>query len=68
MPDLGHYEMTVLLAWGGTLLALAGLIGQTLWRASEVRRALEAQEARSQSDRATERAADRATEQAGGNG
>lgn len=68
MPDLGHYEMTVLLAWGGTLLALAGLIGQTLWRASEVRRALQAQEARSQSDRATERAADRATEQAGGNG
>ncbi len=64
MPDLGHYEMTVLLAWGGTLLALAGLIGQTLWRACEVRRALEAQEARGQSGRAT----DRATEKVGGNG
>jgi len=52
MPDLGTYVATVLMAWGGTLLALAGLIGQTLWRAREVRRALEAQEARTASDRA----------------
>jgi heme exporter protein D len=44
MPELGKYAVTVLSAWGVTLVLLAGLIGLTLWQSRRVRRALDAQE------------------------
>lgn len=43
-PDLGKYASTVLSAWTVTLVLLAGLVGLSLWRSRQVRRALEAQE------------------------
>jgi len=44
MVDLGKYAVTVLSAYGVTVLLLAGLIGLTLWQGARVRRALDAQE------------------------
>jgi heme exporter protein D len=46
MVDLGKYAVTVLSAYGVTVLLLAGLIGLTLWQGARVRRALDAQERR----------------------
>lgn len=43
-PDLGKYATTVLSAWAVTLILLAGLVGLSLWRSRQVRRALDAQE------------------------
>jgi len=46
MPDLGRYAVAVLGSYAVTLGALALLVAWVLWRASRVRRALEAIEAR----------------------
>jgi heme exporter protein D len=46
MPDLGKYAGTVLSAYGATLVLIAGLILLSLWQSRKVRRALEAQEGR----------------------
>lgn len=43
-PELGKYAVTVLSAWGVTLVLLAGLVGLTLWQSLRVRRALDRQE------------------------
>lgn len=45
-PELGKYALTVLGAYGAALVLLAGLVGQSLWRARRVRRALEEREER----------------------
>ena len=41
MPELGKHTATVLVAYGVTLLLLAGIVALTLWRGARVRRALE---------------------------
>jgi len=46
MVELGKYAVAVMSAYGVTVLLLAVLIGQTLWRGARVKRALAAQEAR----------------------
>lgn len=46
MPELGKYAYTVLSAYGVSLGLLLGLIGLTLRRSGQVRRALAAQEQR----------------------
>ena len=46
MPELGKYAAEVLSAYALTLLLLAGLIAATWLRSRQVRRALEAAEAR----------------------
>lgn len=48
MPDLGKYAVTVLSAYGVSLVLVAGLIVASLWRSARVRKALAAQEARMQ--------------------
>lgn len=50
MPELGKYTVTVLGAWGATLVLLAALIVVTLWRGRQVKRALRAQEDRMKTD------------------
>lgn len=46
MPDFGKYTVTILGAWGTTLVLLAGLVALTLIRGTKVKRALKAQEER----------------------
>lgn len=46
MPDLGKYAVTVIAAYGATIVLLAALVGATLWRARAVRAALARQEDR----------------------
>lgn len=46
MPDLGRYTVEVLSAYGGTMLAIALLIGWSVWRARRVLHDLRAAEAR----------------------
>jgi len=46
MPELGKYTVTILGAWGATLLLLAVLVAMTLIRGARVKRALRAQEER----------------------
>ncbi len=46
MPDLGKYAVTVLSAYGVSLLLIALIIVQSLLRARRVRRELEQAEAR----------------------
>lgn len=46
MPDLGKYAVTVLGAYGATLLLLGGLVMTTWLRARSVRRRLAQAEAR----------------------
>jgi len=46
MPELGKYTVTILGAWGATLLLLAVLVAMTLIRGVRVKRALRAQEER----------------------
>lgn len=41
MPDLGKYAVTVLSAYGATVILLAILVAATLWRGRKVRRAME---------------------------
>ncbi len=50
MPDLGKYAVTVLSAYGATIVLLAGLVALSLWRGAKVRRALDQQEARMRRD------------------
>jgi heme exporter protein D len=47
IPELGKYAGTVLSAYAASLLLLMALVVLTLWRAARVRRALEAQERKS---------------------
>ena len=47
MPDLGKYAVTVLSAYGASLGLIAGLVIFILWRSARVRRALDAQERKS---------------------
>ena len=44
MPDLGKYAVTVLSAYGVSLVLILGLVALTLWRSVRVRQSLEAQE------------------------
>lgn len=44
--DLGKYALTVLSAYGVTILLIGGLVLLTLWQGNRVRQALEAQEER----------------------
>ncbi|PKP69945.1 MAG: heme exporter protein CcmD [Alphaproteobacteria bacterium HGW-Alphaproteobacteria-4] len=46
MPELGKYAVSVMSAYGVTVVLLVGIVAQSLWRAARVRRALEAQEQR----------------------
>lgn len=46
MPDLGKYAGDVLMAYGATLLLLAGLIWWSLVRSAKVKRLLKAAEER----------------------
>lgn len=46
MPEMGKYAVTVLGAYGATLVLLIGLVVQTLLRGAKVKRALAAQEER----------------------
>ena len=46
MPELGKYAVTVLSSYGVTILLVAALVAQTIWRGRKVRRALEEREAR----------------------
>lgn len=47
MVDLGKYAVQVLLAYGGSLLLLFGIVGLSVWRARRVRRELDRTEERS---------------------
>ncbi len=49
MPDLGRYAAEVLSAYAVSLVLLAGIVAQSLWRARRVARALEAAERRARS-------------------
>lgn len=51
MPDLGPYAEAVLGSYAVTLGALGLLVGWVLWRARQVRRALEVIEARQKGGR-----------------
>lgn len=51
MPDLGTYATEVLLAYGGSLAALALLIAVSVAQARRVRRQLDDIEGRRRSDR-----------------
>ena len=44
--DLGKYAVTVLSAYGVTLVLIGGLVALTLWQGRRVRAALAAQEER----------------------
>lgn len=46
MPELGKYAFAVLSAYGGTIALLALIIGTSIVRARQVRRALEEAERR----------------------
>ncbi|SFE17798.1 heme exporter protein CcmD [Roseivivax sediminis] len=46
MPDLGKYAVTVLSAYGVSLVLIAALVGASLWRARRVRAALRKVETR----------------------
>ena len=46
IPELGKYTIPVLVAWGGALALLAGIVGLSLWRGARVRGALAEAEAR----------------------
>lgn len=46
MPELGKYAVTVLSAYGVTILLLAAIVAQTILRGRKVKRALEEREAR----------------------
>ncbi|MGD9918370.1 MAG: heme exporter protein CcmD [Paenirhodobacter sp.] len=46
IPDMGKYTVTVLGAYGATIVLLLGLVALTLWRGAKVKRALAAQEER----------------------
>ncbi len=46
MIELGKYATTVMSAYGVTVLLLAVIVVQSLWRSARVKRALAAQEAR----------------------
>lgn len=46
IPDLGKYTHTVLASWAVTLVLLVVLVLASVWRAGQVKRALEAQENR----------------------
>lgn len=54
MPDLGDYTVTVLGAWGATLLAMAGLLALSLMQSRRVSRALSEAEARALAAKAAE--------------
>jgi heme exporter protein D len=45
-PDLGKYAVTVLGAYGVTIVLLVALVGLSMWRAARVRAALSEQEGR----------------------
>jgi heme exporter protein D len=51
MPALGPHAATVLAAYGVTLALLGGLVAVSLWRAAQVRRALDAVESRTRGRR-----------------
>lgn len=40
MPELGKYAVTVLGAYGASLVLIAVLVAATLWRGAKMRRAL----------------------------
>ena len=46
MVDLGKYAVTVLSAYGVSLMLIFALVGATLWRSARVKRALAEVEAR----------------------
>lgn len=46
MPDLGKYAVSVLAAYGTSLILLAGIVWISLWRGARVRDALRAVEGR----------------------
>ena len=50
MPDLGKYAGTVLGAYAAALLLLVLLVAVTLWQGRQMKRALEAVEARMKND------------------
>ncbi|MBT8417848.1 MAG: heme exporter protein CcmD [Silicimonas sp.] len=47
MPDLGRYAVEVALAYGATLVLLAGLIVLSVWQSRRVKRGLDRIESRS---------------------
>lgn len=67
--DLGKYAVTVLTAWGATLILLVAIILQSLSASIRARRALEAEEAASSrpSRSAPERTAQAAQTETGNN-
>jgi heme exporter protein D len=50
MPELGKYALTVLAAYGATVVLLAVLVGVTVAQGARIRRLLAAQEARMDRD------------------
>ncbi|MDP1667657.1 heme exporter protein CcmD [Phaeovulum sp.] len=46
MPELGKYAVTVMSAYGVTVVLLLALVVQSLWRSARIKRALDAQEKR----------------------
>ena len=46
MPDLGKYAATVLMAYGATLVLLAGLVWLSVWQGRRMARRLAEAEAR----------------------
>lgn len=45
-PDLGKYAVTVLSAYGASMVLILGLVGLTLWQGARVKRRLAEVEAR----------------------